>query len=57
MNKSQIIKRIKTILGDYGCFSIGELEIEPKGIAVGTLGKFIGLAEYFTEDYTEIKVY
>lgn len=56
MEKSELIKRITDILSVNGCFSIGELEGE-NSICVGTLGNFVGLAEYFTEDYCEVNVY
>jgi len=57
MEKTELIKRITEILKDFGCFSIGELEFETPGIQVGSLGNFVGLAEYFTEDYCEVNVY
>lgn len=57
MEKSELIKRITDILKDFGCFSVGELEHETTGICVGELGKFVGLIEYFTEDYCEVNVY
>lgn len=60
MTKKQTIKAIKKILSTEGCFSICELMLSgiiTESISVGTLGKFIGLAEYFTEDYVEINVY
>ena len=57
MEKKEIIDRIKKILSVEGCFWIGELEEERAGVVVGELGKFIGLAEYFTEDFCEVNVY
>ena len=57
MNKQETIQRIKNILQTEGCFWIGELEVEPAGVVVGELGKFVGLAEYFTEDYCEVNIY
>ena len=57
MEKKEIIERIKKILSVEGCFWIGELEEERAGVVVGELGKFIGLAEYFTEDFCEVNVY
>jgi len=57
MDKSELIKRITDILKINGCFSVGELEYETPGICVGELGKFVGLVEYFTEDYCEVNVY
>ena len=57
MTKQEIINRIKKILGCEGCFWIGELEVEPAGVVVGELGKFVGIAEYFTEDFCEVNIY
>ena len=57
MEKKEIIERIKKILSVEGCFWIGELEEERAGVVVGELGKYIGLAEYFTEDFCEVNVY
>jgi hypothetical protein len=56
MEKSELIERITDILKVNGCFSIGELELE-NSVCVGTLGNYVGLAEYFTEDYVDINVY
>jgi hypothetical protein len=56
MKVSEKVKRITDILKVNGCFSIGELEGE-NSILVGTLGNYVGLAEYFTEDYAEVNVY
>ena len=57
MEKKEIIDRIRKILSVEGCFWIGELEEERAGVVVGELGKYIGLAEYFTEDFCEVNVY
>lgn len=57
MEKTEIIKRITDIIKLNGCFSVGELEYETNGVVVGELGKFVGLSEYFTEDYCEVNVY
>jgi hypothetical protein len=56
MENAEIIKRITDILKVNGCFSIGELEGD-NSILVGTLGNYVGLGEYFTEDYVEVNVY
>jgi hypothetical protein len=56
MENAEIIKRITSILSIYGCFSIGELEGE-NSVLIGTLGNYVGLGEYFTEDYIEVSVY
>lgn len=59
MTKKQVvIKSIKKILGVEGCFSVGELdEMNDQSITIGTLGNYVGLIEYFTEDYVEVNVY
>jgi hypothetical protein len=57
MTKQKTIQRIKDILSVEGCFWIGELEDERAGVVVGELGKFIGLAEYFSEDFCEVNIY
>ena len=57
MDKNEIISNIIRILGTYGCFSVGELDGEATGVLVGELGNYVGLAEYFTEDYCEVNVY
>ena len=57
MEKKEIIDRIRKIQSVEGCFWIGELEEERAGVVVGELGKYIGLAEYFTEDFCEVNVY
>ena len=56
MENAEIIKRITDILKVNGCFSIGELEGD-NSIRIGTLGNYVGLGEYFTEDYIEVNVY
>jgi len=53
-------KAIKDILSVQGCFSVGELllaGVDTETICVGSLGRFVALAEYFTEDYVEINIY
>ena len=55
--KQVIIKSIKNTLGVEGCFSVGELDGEDQSITIGTLGNYVGLIEYFTEDYVEVNVY
>lgn len=57
MEKTEMITRITDILKDFGCFSVGELDCETDAVVVGGLGKFVGIAEYFTEDYADVKVY
>ena len=57
MEKSELIERITDILKVNGCFSVGELDGEDQSITIGTLGNYVGLIEYFTEDYVEVNVY
>jgi hypothetical protein len=56
MEKQEIINKIKSIIEKYGAFSIGEVD-GANGICVNTMGKFIGLAEYFNSTVIEVKVY
>ena len=56
--KEDLINYIKNILKTYGCFSIGELDVDSHGgVCVNDMGPLVALAEYFTEDYTEINIY
>jgi hypothetical protein len=60
MRKSQIIKRITSILNEFGCFDISELRLSGEDVdspCVGVLGPIAGFADYLTEDYCEINVY
>ena len=57
MEKLEIIQSISNIIKDYGSFSIGEVEEGERSVVVGSLGSFVGLAEYFTKDYCEVNVY
>ena len=57
MEKSELINRITNIVKEYGGFSVGEIEEETGGVVVSELGKFGGIAEYFNEDYSDIKIY
>ena len=55
--KEELIESIKNILKTYGCFDSCELDYKDNSVCVGTLGRFVGLAEYFTEDYAQVNVY
>jgi hypothetical protein len=55
MEKKEIIKLIKDIIENNGSFNVCELEAS--GVVVGELGKFVGIAESFNKDHTEINVY
>jgi hypothetical protein len=56
MQKRTIIKRIKSIIENYGTFNIGEV-FGADGICVSEMGKFVGLAEYFNGTTIEVNVY
>ena len=55
--KEDLINYIKNILKTYGCFNLGELDVNNDGVFVNEMGSLIALAEYFTEDYVEVNVY
>ena len=57
MEKSELIKSITHIVKEYGGFSVGEIEEETNGVVVSELGKFVGIAEYFNEEYSDINIY
>ena len=57
MKKLELINRITNIVKEYGGFSVGEIGEETGGVVVSELGKFVGIAEYFNEDYSDIKIY
>jgi hypothetical protein len=56
MQKKSIIKRIKKIINEFGSFDVNEIgaEISP---CVGTLGNYVGLAEYFKPTNVQVNVY
>ena len=56
MQKKTIIKRIKTIIENYGTFNIGEVE-GADGICVNEMGNLVALAEYFNGTTIEVNVY
>jgi hypothetical protein len=56
MQKRTIIKRIKSIIENYGTFNIGEV-VGADGICVSEMGNFVGLAEYFNGTTIEVNVY
>ena len=57
MEKLELINSITNIVKEYGGFSVGEIEGETSGVVVSELGKFVGIAEYFNEDYSDINIY
>lgn len=57
MEKLELIKSITSIIKEYGSFGVEEIEEETNGVVVAELGKFVGIAEYFDEDYSDISIY
>jgi len=55
MQKRTIIKKIKSIIENYGSFNIGEVD-GVDGICVNEMGNLVALAEYFSDD-VEVSVY
>ena len=56
MQKEEIIKKIKEIIAEFGSFGVGEVEADCSP-CVGSLGNYVGLAEYFKLDGVEVNVY
>jgi len=56
MQKRTIIKRIKTIIENYGSFSIGEVD-NADGVLINEMGHLIGIAEYFNGTTIEVNIY
>ena len=56
MQKKTIIKRIKSIIENYGTFNIGEVE-GADGICVNEMGNLVALAEYFNGTTIEVNVF
>ena len=56
MQKKTIIKRIKSIIENYGTFNIGEVD-GADGICVNEMGNLVALAEYFNGTTIEVNVY
>ena len=56
MQKKTIIKRIKSIIENYGTFNIGEVD-GAEGICVNGMGNLVALAEYFNGTTIEVNVY
>ena len=57
MEKKELIQNIKKILSVYGCFNIAELDQYDNTPCVATMGNFVALADYYTEDYVDVSVY
>lgn len=56
MQKKKIIKRIKSIIENYGTFNIGEV-VGADGICVNQMGDLVALVEYFNGTTVEVEVY
>jgi hypothetical protein len=56
MQKKKIIKRIKSIIENYGTFNIGEV-VGADGICVNEMGNLVALVEYFNGTTVEVEVY
>jgi hypothetical protein len=56
MQKKKIIKRIKSIIENYGTFNIGEVG-GADGICVNEMGNLVALVEYFNGTTVEVEVY
>lgn len=58
MQKKTIIKRIKSIIENYGTFGLGEVDAaDGIGICVNEMGDLVALAEYFNGTTIEVNVY
>jgi len=56
MKKADTIKKIKAIIKEHGCFSVGEIE-EEVSPCFETMGKMVSLAEEFFDETVKINVY
>lgn len=56
MQKKTIIKRIKSIVENYGTFNIGEV-VGADGICVNEMGNLVALVEYFNGTTVEVNIY
>lgn len=57
MNKKQAIRKIKSIIKEWGSFHIGELESNESSPCVNSIGHIIALVESLNHDHIEIGVY
>jgi len=56
MQKKTIIKRIKSIIENYGTFNIGEVD-GADGICVSEMGNLVALAECFNSTDIAVNIY
>lgn len=57
MNKKQAIRKIKSIVKEWGSFNIAELESCDSSPCVNSIGHIIALAESLNHDHIEVGVY
>ena len=56
MQKRTIVRKIKSIIENYGSFCLGEVE-GAEGICVNQMGGLIAVCEHFDNNVVEINVY
>ena len=56
MQKKTVIKRIRKIIAEFGSFDVNEIGAETSP-CVGSLGNYVGLAEYFKPQGVQVNVY
>jgi hypothetical protein len=56
MQKRTIVRKIKSIIENYGSFCLGEVE-GAEGICVNQMGGLIAVCEHFDNNGVEINVY
>jgi hypothetical protein len=56
MSKKELIEKIKTIITEYGCFGVGEVEADCSP-CVALQGNICFLAEAFNHNEVEIECY
>lgn len=57
MNKKQAIRKIKSIVKEWGSFHIGELESYDSSPCVNSVGHIVSLVESLNHDHIEVGVY
>jgi len=54
--KQELIERIKSIINEWGSFSVGEVEADCSP-CVNSMGRLVALAEHFNAENVGIEVY
>jgi hypothetical protein len=57
MKKEKLIQQIKSIIDEYGSFTIDEIEEYEINNCIGMLGDYTALAEYIEDDVVTIYIY